>query len=215
MPLCLRGELTTHATGDGCAQWAFRGCLALGGLGMEMVFRNTLGRTAEPASNVSTRAVLLPAGEWFEIPRKPFRARLEGDTIAWIQIRDPDGTPLTNHLHLGYPARVWCPVRRTFSTAIAAETCVLPASAAMPSEFGLTLTGEMTFVRGFSARIILGSSIPCGEHSPNEALDLEILTPGQKILFPEQPIRTGERGGALRSLLFLDGRGKVLSEHVL
>ena len=216
LPLCLHGELITHETGDGSgAQLAFRGGLALGGLGVEMVFRNTLGRTAEQPSNISTRAVLLPAGEWFEIPRKPFRARLEGDTIAWIQIRDRDGTPLTDHLYLGFPARVWCPVRRTFSTAITAETCVLPANGTVPSEFGLTLTGEMTFVRGFSARIVLGPRVPCDEHSRHEVLDLEIITPGQKIRFPEQPIRTGERGGALSSLTFLDGRGRVLSEHVL
>jgi hypothetical protein len=162
--------------------------------------------------------MLLPGGQALEINDRTTGVKVGGDPAAWVQIRDGDGVPLTDQIYIGRLGRGPCLMDPSFACAVTAETYVSPVGIAAPSESDLTLTGEMTFDRGLSLRVLLRKRegpLWWGRR-PDAVLDFEIVAPGHMMHFPAQPIWMGESVGALNSLIFLDGEGDPIgNEHIL
>jgi hypothetical protein len=196
---------------------ALKGGLVIGGLGVELIFRSRPARATGFPRDLTTKATLLPAGKAIEIHDKS-RAKVGGDPAAWVQVRDGDGVPLTDPIYIGRLGRGPCLMDPAFSCLVTAEIYVSPVGIFEPAESDLTLTGEMTFDRGLSLRVVLrrrAGALWWGRR-PDAVLDFEIVTAGNMIHFPAQPIWTGESVGTLRSLIFLDGEGEPIgNEHLL
>ena len=190
----------------------------IGGLGVELIFRSRPKRPTGFPRDVTTKATLLPSGQALEIHDKTTRAKIGGDPAAWIQIRDGEGVPLTDQVYVGRLGRGPCLMDPPFTCLVSAETYVSPVGISAPAEADLTLTGEMTFDRGLSLRVVLRrreGPLWWGRR-PDAILDFEIVTAGHMVHFPAQPIWTGESVGTLRSLIFLDGEGEPIgNEHLL
>src|SRR5882672_8074629 len=212
MPACIRAALIATEIGaqngssNGASppiQITLRGGLVIGGLGVELIFRGRPKRPSGFPRDVTTKATLLPGGSALEIHDKTSRAKIGGDPAAWVQIRDGEGVLLTDP---------------TFSCLVTAETYVSPVGISSPAESDLTLTGEMTFDRGLTLRVVLRrreGPLWWGRR-PDAVLDFDIVSAGHMVHFPAQPVWTGESVGTLRSLIFLDGEGEPIgNEHLL
>jgi hypothetical protein len=199
-------------------QITLRGGLVIGGLGVELIFRSRPKRPSGFPRDVTTKATLLPGGQALEIHDKTTRAKIGGDPAAWIQIRDGEGVPLTDQVYVGRLGKGPCLMDPTFSCLVTAETYVSPVGISAPAESDLTLTGEMSFDRGLSLRVVLRrreGPLWWGRR-PDAVLDFDLVSAGHMVHFPAQPIWMGESVGALRSLIFLDGEGEPIgNEHIL
>lgn len=218
MPACLQAALIPldreEAPGS---QLTFKGGLVLGGLGAELIFNRGYDNGPRGRIEVTTKAILIPTGECLEFERRQFRSGVAGDPAAWVQIRDGEGNPLTDELFLGRLGQGYRPMDPSFTAIVDAETFISPIACATQLDSDLTLGGEMTFLRGVSTRVVLrrrGGAL-WWNRPPAAVFDLEIVKPGQRILFPAQPIWAGDHGGSLRSLLFLDGAGEPIGEEHL
>ena len=209
---------TSHGSSSPPIQITLRGGLMIGGLGVELIFRSRPKRPSGFPRDVTTKATLLNGGQALEIHDKTTRAKIGGDPAAWVQIRDGEGVPLTDQVYVGRLGKGPCLMDPTFSCLVTAETYVSPVGISAPAESDLTLTGEMTFDRGLSLRVVLRrreGPLWWGRR-PDAVLDFDLLTAGHMIHFPAQPIWTGESVGTLRSLIFLDGEGEPIgNEHLL
>ncbi len=199
-------------------QLTLKGGLVIGGLGVELIFRSRPKRPSSFPRDITTKATLLPAGQALEIHDRSARAKVGADPAAWVQIRDGDGVALTDQIYIGRLGRGPCLMDPAFPCMVTTETYVSPVGITSPAESDLTLTGEMTFDRGLSLRVVLRwreGPLWWGRR-PDAVLDFEIVTPGHMIHFPAQPIWMGESVGTLRSLIFLDGEGDPIgNEHLL
>jgi len=218
MPACLQAALIPLDRGDAPgSRLTLKGGLVLGGLGAELIFERGHDNGPRRRIEVTTKATLVPAGECLEFERRQSRNSIGGDPAAWVQIRDGAGNPLTDDLFLGRLGRGYRPMDPAFTTLVDAETFIWPIAGGTQLESDLTLGGEMTFLRGVSARVVLrrrGGAL-WWNRPPDAVFDLEIVKPGQRILFPAQPIWAGDHGGSLRSLLFLNGAGEPIGEEHL
>jgi len=199
-------------------QIALKGGLVIGGLGVELIFQSR-PRTQSPfPRDLTTKATLLPAGQALDFQDRSPRAKVGVDPAAWVQVRDGDGVPLTDPIYVGRLGRGPCLMDPTFTCMVNAETYISPFSITSPTESDLTLTGEMTFDHGLSLRVILRrreGALWWGRR-PDAIFDFEIVSAGTMIHFPAQAVWTGESGGALKSLIFLDGEGEPIgNEHLL
>jgi len=193
-----------------------KGRLVIGGLGVELIFRDAAKRAPGPR-DLTTKATLLPSGEAIDIYGCSTQSQVGADPAAWIQVRDGEGAPLTDMIYVGRLGRGPCLMDPAFACTVAAETYVSPVGISAPSESDLTLTGEMTFDRGLSLRVVLRrreGALWWGRR-PEAEFDFEIVPPGHMIHFPAQPIWAGERVDTLRSLIFLDGAGDPIGEEHL
>ncbi|TMQ57532.1 MAG: hypothetical protein E6K76_10210 [Candidatus Eisenbacteria bacterium] len=218
MPACLQAALIPLDHEDeSSSQLTLKGGLVLGGLGAELIFDRGYDSAPLGRMEVTTKTTLVPAGECFEFELQQLRSPLQGDTVAWVQVRDGEGNPLTDELFLGRLNRGYRVMDPRFTTLVDAETFISPISCGTQLKSDLTLTGAMTFVSGVSARIVLRRRRGplWWSRPPDGVFDLGIVRPGQRILFPAQPVWAGDHGGSLRSLLFLNGEGEPIGEEHL
>jgi hypothetical protein len=218
MPACIRAALIpTESEASAPFQVTLRGGLVIGGLGVELIFRGASKGPLGPR-DLTTKATLLPSGESIDIHGRSTQARVGGDPAAWIQVRDGEGAPLTDMIHVGRLGRGPCLMDPSFACVVGAETYVSPVGVSAPAESDLTLTGEMTFDQGISLKVVLRrreGALWWGRR-PEAEFDFEIVPPGHMIHFPARPIWAGESVGTLRSLIFLDGEGDPIGdEHLL
>ncbi len=197
MPACLQAALIPLDREDApAAQLTLKGGLVLGGLGAELIFNRARDNGPRGRTEVTTKAILVPTGECLEFERRRFRSGVGG---------------------LGRLGQGYRPMDPSFTALVDAETFISPIACATQLDSDLTLRGEMTFLRGVSARVVLrrrGGSLWWSRPAA-AVFDLDIVKPGQRILFPTQPIWAGDHGGALRSLLFLNGEGEPIGEEHL
>jgi len=232
MPACIRAALIPTEPGVGGTsykagapsktasepfQLTLKGRMTIGGLGVELIFRDASKRPFG-SRDLTTKATLLPPGEAIEVYGRSTQGPVGADPAAWIQVRDGEGTPLTDMIYVGRLGRGPCLMDPAFACMVAAETYVSPVGVSAPAASDLTLTGEMTFDRGLSLRVVLRrrEGPLWWARWPEAEFDFEIVPPGHMVHFPAQPIWAGDGAGALRSLVFLDGEGEPIGdEHLL
>lgn len=199
-------------------QIALKGGLSIDGLGVELIFQSRPRSQSPFPRDLTTKVTLLPAGQALDFQDRSPRASVGRDPAAWVQIRDGDGVPLTDPIHVGRLGRGPCLMDPTFACTVNAEAYISPFGIAAPAESDLTLTGEMTFERGISLRVILRrrEGALWWARRPDAVFEFEVVSPGTMIHFPAQPIWSGDAVGSLKSLIFLDGGGDPIgNEHLL
>src|SRR5262245_57198339 len=77
------------------------GSVSLGGMTVEMTFRNNLKGTHTYTDQKSVDVVAVPAGGTFVIPKQPVLGGVGGNPFMWVQMVDGSGTALSQQSFLG------------------------------------------------------------------------------------------------------------------
>jgi len=214
-PARVQGTVTTASCSVGTGPTiTLSGELALGGLGANLIFRNNQKGTHEHVEELATSTVLLPADATIDIVPQTMPGQIVDPFIS-IQIIDDAGNPVTAEIVLGpcqtgtFPVDASIVIETTVELAVSVDGC---ANHPGPT---ITVDGAVQFA-GLRARIIVrdGAGGPIvGEASTDAAL--VVLSAGESLTIPKQPVRGGVGGNPWIYLQLLDGTGDLLTEEIL
>ena len=196
-------------------QVTINGALTLGGLGVDLIFRNNERGTHTRTEQTVAKVVLLPNGQSVSVPKQPAEGGVGGNPFIWIQLLDESGNPLSGEIFLGRCVQGLFNLQADFTlvSTATADIAVGDCSNRGPS---ITLSGELALT-GLNARLIFrNNDNPVGgPHQADEAtrVDIVILPAGESITFPKQPVQGGVGGNPLIYVLFRDGNGKALGSE--
>lgn len=218
MPVRLQASLETSGCDNSTGpQITFSGDLELGGLGMDLIFRNNEKGTHTYTDGQTVEAIGVPAGERITIPKQPVLGGVGGNPFIWLQLTDGSGRAMTNEIYLGRCVQGTSSMHADFtlpSTAFAAISATECANSPGPY---ITLDGQLE-VGGLGARLIFrNNDNPVGgPHKADDSTVVEAtLLPAQGISFPKQPVLGGVGGNPWISLLFKQGSGEAIGSEFL
>jgi hypothetical protein len=199
-------------------QITLNGGLTLGGLGVDLIFRNNEKGTHTRVEQTVARVIVLPNGQSVSIPKQPVDGGVGGNPFIWIQLLDGSGNPLSSEIYLGRCVQGLFNLQADFTllSTATADITVGDCSNRGPS---ITLSGALALT-GLNARLIFrNNDNPVGgPHQADEStmVDIVILPAGESITFPKQPVQGGVGGNPLIYVLFRDGnRNPIGSEFAL
>jgi hypothetical protein len=194
------------------------GALTLGGIGLDLIFRNNEKGTHTATEEARVDAVLLPAGQSISIPKQPVLGGVGGNPFMWVQLVNGAGEALSGSIFLGRCVQGVTPIFAEFllpGTAVAdvsAEGCTNN-----PGPY-ITLSGQVA-LSGVNARFTFSNNDnPVGgPHSADETTtaDVIVIPAGQAILIPKQPVLGGVGGNPWISVLFRDSFGEAVGREFL
>lgn len=218
MDVAVRAALTA----SGCANApgptvTLTGEIALGGLGVKLIFKNNAQGTHTYTTVSTATAVVIPAGSSISIPKQPVLGGTGGNPFIWIVFTDKNGGALGAPIYLGRCVQGLFKANGDF---------VIPALASATVEGGscsnrgsmIRLSGELK-LSGLNAKILFqNNDNPVGgphQASAGTTVSVVIIPAGQTIAFAKSPALGGAGGNPWISLLFLSGKGEPVSEEFL
>lgn len=193
------------------------GEVALGGLGVELVFRNNEQGTHEHTETTTATAVVVPEGESVSIPKQPVLGGTGGNPFIFLQFLDGNGQAMGDEIFLGRCVQGLFAVSGDFVIPSLATARVSGGSCDNRGST-ISLSGELR-LSGINARLIFrNNDNPVGgPHKAEEptTVDVVVLPEGETIEFAKQPPLGGVGGNPWISLRFLDGNGNPASEEFL
>ena len=189
------------------------GEIALGGVGVKLIFTNNAKGTHTHEETSTATAVVIPAGESISIPKQPVWGGTGGNPFIYLQFLGSDGKPLSSEIFLG---------RCVQGLSSAAADFAIPSTAMAEVSGGscdnqgstVSLSGELR-LSGINARLVFrNNDNPVGgphEASSDVSVDVVLLPEGQTIEFAKQPPLGGAGGNPWISLVFLDEEGAPVS----
>jgi hypothetical protein len=223
IPAKLQGSLTAWDCTNSPGPWiTFQGEIALGGLNVELVFRNNINRDVHTLVEDGQVVSAVTIGEKIVIPKQPSHVFLDGSGTGvggnpWISIQlvDRNGSPLTQEILLGRCVQgAFTPAADFFAGAFAQALVNVMDCTNNPGPF-INVSGSVGF-SGVKARFIFRNQRDDG--APHEAIatvDLTAIQEGFTLRFPKQPVHGGVGGNPWISVRFADGSGQALGEEVL
>ncbi len=199
-------------------QITMEGTMALGGLGVDLVFTNNEKGTHTYTDGVTVQETLVSAGQTMVLPKQPVLGGVGGNPFMWIQMTDENGRALTSEIFLGR-----C-VQGAFRTSAELALPVVATAAVSASDCSnnpgpfITLDGALE-LSGLHGRMIFrnNDNPSGGPHRADEpmSIDTVLLQPGQAIRFPKQPVLGGVGGNPWISLQFTQGDGDAIGAEAL
>ncbi len=215
-------DVHTDVTTGGCdnspGPWiTLTGEISLGGIGIELIFRNNLKGTHEHTEQTTASVVVLPAGETIQFAKQPPLGGVGGNPYIWIQFTDEDGNALSGELFLGRCVQGFTSVDASFFIgALASATIEGGSCSNSPGPF-ITLSGEIS-LSGINANLIFrNADNPVGgphEHTEQTVVSIVVLPAGETIQFAKQPPLGGVGGNPYIWLVFTDGDGNPISDEI-
>src|SRR5881409_3644921 len=140
-------HLTTDATASGCDNSpgptiTLQGAIALGGLGVVLVFQNNLKGTHTAEFQTTAKVEVIPAGETVQIPKQPVLGGVGGNPFIWLQFMDGHNSALTSEIYLGRCVQGFFQASADFSIPSIASATVSSGSCDNTSST-ITLSGEL------------------------------------------------------------------------
>jgi hypothetical protein len=219
MPMRVRASLSaTGCDNSPGPQVTLSGGMTLGGLGIDVTFRNNDKGTHTYTDDTHADATLLPAGGDVTIPKQPVLGGTGGNPFISVQFVDGNGNAMTDEIYLGRCVQGPVAVSADFSqlaTALA-EYAVTDCSN-NPGPF-ITLNGGVTLGPGVKARIIFrNNDNPVGgPHQNSQSMqDIGILEAGHAIQFPKQPVLGGVGGNPWILAQFQDDAQQPIGDQVM
>ena len=190
------------------------GELALGGLGIELIFQNNVKGTHTHVEESTASVVVIPAGDSITIPKQPSRGGVGGNPFIWIQFMGADGTPLSGEVFLGRCVQGLFGADASFVIA-ALATATVEGGTCSNHGSTITLSGELS-LSGVNAVLIFRNNVK-GPHEHDEPVTASVVLvpPGMTIQFPKQPSLGGVGGNPWIYLVFTDVRGNPISDRFL
>lgn len=215
-------HITTTAMTSGCnnapgPKVTLQGELAIGGVGVQLVFQNNAKGTHTHTEESTATAVVIPQGESVQIPKQPVQGGTGGNPFIWLQFLDGHNTALTSEIFLGRCVQGLFETSADFfipsiaTAQVASDSCDNTGST-------ITLNGELKLT-GINARLIFrNNDNPVGgphQNSKPTTVDVVLIPAGQSIQFAKQPPLGGVGGNPLIYLTFLNGQGQTVSDKFL
>jgi hypothetical protein len=160
----------------------------LGGLDAELKFSGDRRRLRPGVGGGFARATLLPTGECFIPPGQAVCVHAPVGPILGIRFRDGELRPLGEEVLLSRPERAGYRIEASMEVMTAVGVTFEWADFDPDSGPELLLGGEMRFVRGVMARVVIGTASRSTFSTPRAGVitDVTLLPPGQVIHFPDQ-----------------------------
>jgi len=130
------------------------GAVKLGGLTVQMTFRNNVKGTHTYTAQSSVDVVAVPAGGSLVIPKQPVLGGVGGNPFIWVQMVDGNGGALSSEIFLGRCVQGPFKIDAKLPTEVvaAAEFTALDCSN-NPGPY-ITVEGGIGFSKGVTARFI-------------------------------------------------------------
>lgn len=198
-------------------QVTLSGEVSLGGLSVELLFKNNVKGTHEFTTVSTASVVIVPAGEEIAIPKQPVLGGTGGNPFLWLQFTDADGNGLGDPIFLG---------RCVQGLFVTSGDFVIPALATADVTGGacsnqgssISLSGELV-LSGLKAKLIFqNNDNPVNGPHRAEApttVSVVLIPAGTTITFPKSPALGGAGGNPWIFLEFLDGNGNAVSAEFL
>jgi len=193
------------------------GELALGGLGIELIFQNNVKGTHTHVEETTATVIVIPAGDSITIPKQPVLGGVGGNPFIWLQFTDANGNALSGEIFLGRCVQGLMAADGSFVISALASATVEGGSC---SNHGSTisLSGELS-LSGINARLIFrNNDNPVGgphQHNEDTTVTIVLIPAGTTIEFPKQPPLGGVGGNPWIYLAFTDAQGNPVSERFL
>jgi len=198
-------------------QITMEGEISMGGLSVEMIFRNNVKGTHTYAVQNAVEVDAVAADSTMGIPKQPVLGGIGGNPFIWIQIMDGDNHPLSGEIFLGR-----C-VQGPFvaSADVAAEVTAVASFTSLDcvNNTGpyISMEGAMSLDTGVKGRFIFrNNDNPVGgPHSTMRSVDVELAAAGASMQFPKQPVLGGVGGNPRISAQFHQGDGTPVGTEAL
>ena len=198
-------------------QITMEGEISMGGLSVEMIFRNNVKGTHTYTVQNAVEVEAVAADSTMGIPKQPVRGGVGGNPFIWIQIMDGDNHPLSGEIFLGR-----C-VQGPFvaSADVAAEVTAVASFTSLDcvNNTGpyISMEGAMSLDTGMKGRFIFrNNDNPVGgPHSTMRTVDVTLAPAGASMQFPKQPVLGGVGGNPLISAQFLQGDDSPIGSEAL
>ncbi len=187
------------------------GEIVLGGLQLELIFKNNAKGTHTTTVQSTRTVVLVPFGGAITIPKQPVRGGVGGNPHIWIQFHDGAGNNLTEEFYLGRCVQGLSISPDLLLAALAVADLEISGCSNKGGPF-INVSGEIT-LSGLHARFTFRNNLK-GTHTAEETRDVAIILAGSKITIPKQPVRGGAGGNPIICVQFLDGDGEPIGEPV-
>lgn len=216
-------HLSLNAAATGCTnapgpQITLSGEFGLGGLGVELIFRNNEDGTHTHTEEKSVEATLVPTDESLTFPKQPVIGGIGGNPFIWIQLTDAQGRPMTSELFLGRCVQGVFKAEADFVMPVVAMASMSTSSCSNAPGPYITLDGGME-LSGINGKLILrNNDNPAGgPHMADDAMatSVVLLPMGQAIQFPKQPVIGGVGGNPWIWLQFMQGDGTEIGDENL
>jgi len=175
------------------------GTIALGGLNVELIFRNNVKGTHTYVAESTTEIVAVPEGGSLVIPKQPPLGGVGGNPFIWIQFLDGDGAALSGEIFLGRCVQGSAKVKSDVGAYAAAVVDFAALDCSNNPGPYITVEGATSFPKGINAQLIFrNNDNPVG--GPHEAIRSAIVTilpAGSALTFPKQPVLGGVGGNPL------------------
>ncbi len=219
MPTQLQGRVTAlECSNSPGPQVTLEGVLALGGLGVELIFRNNINKDVHTnEEEFRTVATVIQPGESIVIPKQPVLGGTGGNPFIWIQLLDNNDKALSGEVYLGRCVQGLFQPQADFFNLVAAMARVAVLDCTNNPGPNINLDGDLSFARGIKARFIFrnNDNPVSGPHEADVVRDVVIVATGTSLSFPKQPVQGGAGGNPWISVQFKDAQNKPLGNEVL
>jgi len=207
-------HVATKVTETGCQNnpgpnITLSGEIGLGGLGVQLIFRNNVKGTHETVVTFQTNVVLVPLGTKITIPKQPVLGGVGGNPHIWLQFCDPSQGNLTEEIYLGR-----CVQGLALENDFLNDTTagLLIGSSGCENNPGpkITFSGGGS-LSGLDAKLILRNNLK-GTHTAEWQTTVTLLPDGTAVTIPKQPVQGGSGGNPLIWIQFLQGNGNPIGE---
>ena len=212
MPVKVVGKVTeTGCNNSPGPQITLEGEIALGGIQMELIFKNNDKGTHTTTVTYGSKVVLVPLGDSITIPKQPVLGGVGGNPYIWIQFHDGEGKNLSEEIYLGRCVQ-GLDISPEFVSEVVALADVAPLDCSNNPGPVISVGGTLTF-SGVKARFIFRNNVK-GTHAAEDTRDVELIPKGSQTTIPKQPSQGGSGGNPIISLQFLDGASDVIGTPV-
>jgi hypothetical protein len=192
------------------------GAVSLGGLTVELIFRNNVKGTHTYIAEDKADVVVVPAGGTLVLPKQPVLGGVGGNPFIWIQMIDASGNALGDEIFLGRCVQGSFKVDASVPVEVAAVADFTALDCSNNPGPYITVEGNMGFSKGLNARFIFrNNDNPVG--GPHEAIryaEVALIPAGFTLQFPKQPVLGGVGGNPLIYTLFKQGDGTAIDKEV-
>lgn len=197
MPVIVNGTASFSACENSPGPWVtLDGNLLYSGLAADVIFQNNEKGTHTNVQPTVVEVKLVDFTDKITIPKQPVNGGVGGNPWIWIQFFQDENLnkPLTDPIYLGRCVQGVVDVNPSFLTAVLAAVSFAASDCSNSPGPQISLWGTLTFKGVYAAFIFSNQRYPDGQHNTMRSSPIEIVTDGNAITIPKQPILGGVGG---------------------
>jgi len=216
------GQVNAMMSMTGCQnapgpQITMEGEISLGGLTVEMLFRNNVKGTHNYTVQNAVEVEAVAADSTMGIPKQPVLGGIGGNPFIWIHIMDGNNHPLSGEIFLGRCVQGPFVASADVAAAVTAVATFTSLDCVNNTGPYITMEGSMSLDTGMKGRFIFrNNDNPVGSpHATDRTVDVTLAPAGASMKFPKQPVLGGVGGNPLIYAQFLQGDDTPIGSEAL